>query len=152
MRRALLVVTVCCLGAAPMPIVLEPTPATVAYGYYDAAAKPVARVRPGDTVRIHTLITSTPERLRNAGVPDADIEPALKDIVDKVTGENKGPGGHILTGPIYIEGAEPGDVLEVHIEKIDLAIPYAYNAFSTRSGFLPQDFKEGKMKIIPLDA
>src|SRR5579859_2594121 len=141
MRRTILAAfTVFCLGAAPGPIVLEPTPATVAYGYYDAAAKPVLRIKSGDTVRIHTLITSTPQRLKDAGVADADVEPALKEIVEKVTGENKGPGGHILTGPIYVEGAEPGNVLEVHVEKIDLAIPYAYNAFSTRSGFLPQDF------------
>jgi acetamidase/formamidase len=128
---------------------LEATPSTVAYGYYDAAAPAVMRINSGDTVRIHTLITSTPSRLEGAGVPPNQVEPALREIVEKVT--NKGPGGHILTGPVYVEGAEPGDVLEVHIEGIKLAIPYAYNAFSTRSGFLPQDFKEGKMKIVPLD-
>ncbi len=130
--------------------VLEPTPATVAYGYYDAAAQPVLRIESGDTVRVHTLITSTPQRLEAAGVKADQVEPALREIVEKVT--NKGPGGHILAGPIYVEGAEPGDVLEVRVRKIDLAIPYAYNAFSTRSGFLPQDFTEGKTKIIPLDA
>ena len=153
MRNALLVlVPLLCLAAAPPPIVLEPTPATIAYGYYDAAAKPVLTIKSGDVVRVHTLLTSTPERLENAGVAKDAVEPALREIVDKVTGAAKGPGGHILNGPIFVEGAEPGDVLEVHVEKIDLAIPYAYNAFSTRSGFLPQDFKEGKMKIIPLDA
>jgi acetamidase/formamidase len=129
---------------------LEPSPSTVAYGYYDAAAKPVLRVPSGDTVRIHTLITSTPQRLEAAGVAKDQIEPSLREIVEQV--KDRGPGGHILTGPIYVEGAEPGDVIEVRIKKIDLAIPYAYNAFSTRSGFLPQDFKEGKTKIIPLDA
>jgi len=128
---------------------LEPTPDTVAYGYYDAAAKPVLTIKPGESIRIHTLLTSTPKRLEDAGVAAADVEPALREIVDTV--KDKGPGGHILNGPIYIEGAEPGDVLEVHIDKIDLAIPYSYNAFSTRSGFLPQDFTDGKMKIIPLD-
>jgi acetamidase/formamidase len=64
---------------------------------------------------------------------------------------NKGPGGHILTGPIYVEGAEPGDVLEVRIKAIKLAIPYAYNAFGPKSGYLPEDFPYAKMKIIPLD-
>src|SRR6266852_3738303 len=128
---------------------LEATPSTVAYGYYDAAAAPVMRIRSGDTVRIHTLITSTPARLEAAGVAADQIEPALREIVDKVT--NKGPGGHILAGPIFIEDAQPGDVLEVRIRNIKLAIPYAYNAFNTRSGFLPQDFTAGKMKIIPLD-
>ncbi len=129
---------------------LEPTPETVAYGYYDAAAPPVMRVHSGDTLRVHTLITSTPQRLEGAGVASDQVEPALREIVEKVT--NKGPGGHILTGPIYVEGAEPGDVLEVRVTAIELAIPYAYNAFSTRSGFLPHDFTEGHMKIVPLDA
>lgn len=129
---------------------LEPSPSTVAYGYYDAAAKPVLHVASGDTVRIHTLITSTPQRLEAAGVASDQIEPSLRAIIEQV--KDRGPGGHILTGPIYVDGAEPGDVLEVRIRKIDLAIPYAYNAFSTRGGFLPQDFKEGKTKIIPLDA
>jgi acetamidase/formamidase len=128
---------------------LEATPSTVAYGYYDAAAAPVMRIRSGDRLRIHTLITSTPARLEAAGVAADQIEPALREIVQKVT--DKGPGGHILTGPIFIEDAEPGDVLEVRIQEIRLAIPYAYNAFNTRGGFLPQDFKDGRMKIVPLD-
>src|ERR1700730_5250615 len=80
---------------------LEPTPSTVAYGYYDAAAVPVMRIHSGDTVRIHTLITSTPARLEAAGVSADQIEPALRDIVEKVT--DKGPGGHILAGPIFVE-------------------------------------------------
>jgi acetamidase/formamidase len=130
--------------------VLEPSPSTVAYGYYSASAAPVLRLKSGDTVRIHTLLTSTPSRLEGAGVPAEQIEPALRAIVDQV--KDRGPGGHILTGPIFIEGSQPGDVLEVRIQNIALAIPYAYNAFSPRGGFLPQDFQESRMKIIPLDA
>jgi len=128
---------------------LQATPTTVAYGYYDAAAPPVMRIQSGDIVRIHTLITSTPQQLEGAGLPKTQVEPALREIVEKVT--TKGPGGHILTGPIFIEGAEPGDVLEVRIREIRLAVPYAYNAFRPGAGFLPQDFAERKMKIIPLD-
>jgi len=130
---------------------LQATPATVAYGYYDAAAPPVLRIRSGDTVRIHTLITSTPQQLEGAGLPKDQVEPALREIVEKVTGDRKGPGGHILTGPIFIEGAEPGDTLEVRIKEIRLAVPYAYNAFRPGAGFLPQDFAERRMKIVPLD-
>ncbi|NBS60117.1 MAG: acetamidase, partial [Betaproteobacteria bacterium] len=59
--------------------------------------------------------------------------------------------GHILTGPIYVEGADSGDVLEVRILSIDLAIPYAYNSFGPTSGFIPEDFKYAKTRIIPLD-
>ncbi|NUQ20581.1 MAG: acetamidase [Gemmatimonadaceae bacterium] len=129
---------------------LMPSPTTVAWGYYDAAAAPVLRVRSGDVVTVGTLITSTPARLEGAGVAPADVEQSLRDITATVT--NKGPGGHILTGPIWVEGADSGDVLEVRIRKIDLAIPYAYNAFGAKSGFLPEDFGYSRMRIIPLDA
>lgn len=128
---------------------LKPTPKTVAWGYYDASTPPVLRIKSGDTVEVQTLITSTPARLEGAGVKPEDVEQSLRDIVKEVT--NKGPGGHILTGPIFIEGAEPGDVLEVRIKAIKLAIPYAYNAFSPGRGFLPEDFPYAKMRIIPLD-
>jgi acetamidase/formamidase len=50
-----------------------------------------------------------------------------------------------------VEGAEPGDVLEVRIKAIELAVPYAYNGFGPKSGFIPEDFGYAKMKIIPLD-
>src|SRR4051812_43677257 len=129
---------------------LFPSPTTVAWGFYDAAATPVLHVSSGDVVEVGTLITSSPTRLEGAGVQPTDVEPALRAIYDSV--KNKGPGGHILTGPIFVDGADSGDVLEVHIEQIDLAIPYAYNAFGPRSGFIPEDFGYAKMKIIPLDA
>ena len=54
-----------------------------------------------------------------------DIQASLRAIVDGVT--DKGPGGHILTGPVYVEGAEPGDALEVRVLSIDLPIAYGYN-------------------------
>lgn len=65
---------------------------------------------------------------------------------------DRGPGGHILTGPIAIEGAQPGDTLEVRILKVDLAIPYAYNGFRYGVGFLTDDFPYARVKIVPLDA
>src|SRR5258708_17914168 len=86
---------------------LKPTPKTVAWGYYDAQAKPVLRVKSGDTVEIQTLITNSPKRLEDAGLPPDQVEQSLRDITDQV--KDKGPGGHILTGPVYIEGAEAGD-------------------------------------------
>jgi acetamidase/formamidase len=128
---------------------LKATPKTVVWGYYDAKTAPVLRVKSGDTVEIQTLITSSPKRLEGAGVPPDQVEQSLRDITDQVT--DKGPGGHILTGPIYIEGAEIGDVLEVRILAAKLAIPYAYNGFGPGRGFLPEDYPYPKMKIIPLD-
>ena len=130
-------------------LTLRPTPQTVAWGYYDAKATPVLRIRSGDTVEIQTLITSSPKRLEAAGVPPEQVEQSLRDITDQV--KDKGPGGHILTGPISIEGAEPGDVLEVRILAAKLLIPYAYNAFGPGRGYLPDDYPYAKMKIIPLD-
>lgn len=129
--------------------VLMPTPETVAWGYYDAAARPVLRINSGDVVTVGTLITSSPTRLEGAGVAPGDVQQSLRNIFKSVT--KKGPGGHILTGPIYVAGADSGDVLEVRIQKIDLAIPYAYNAFGAKSGFLPEDFGYSRMRIIPLD-
>lgn len=128
---------------------LMPSPRTVAWGYYDAAAIPVLRVSSGDLVEVGTLITSTPDRLEGAGVAPTDVEQSLRDITMQVT--DKGPGGHILTGPIYVTGADSGDVLEVRIKDVRLAIPYAYNAFAPGRGFLPEDFPYAKMRIIPLD-
>lgn len=137
-------------GPAPRSYRLDPSPKTISWGYYAASAAPVLRIHSGDTVQIGTLITSSPKRLEEAGVAPRDVEQSLRDIFDQV--KDKGPGGHILTGPIYVEGAEPGDVLEVHIQSIRLAIPYAYNAFGPGRGFLPDDFPYARMKIIPLDA
>ena len=136
-------------GAAQTAQTLKPTPKTVAVGYYDAKAAPVLRVKSGDTVEIQTLITSSPKRLEDAGLPPNQVEQSLRDITDQV--KEKGPGGHILTGPVYVEDAQPGDVLEVRIQKIRLAIPYAYNAFGPGRGYIPDDFPYTKMKLIPLD-
>ena len=110
---------------------LRVTPKTVAWGYYDAAAAPVLRIKSGDTVELETLLTNSPTGLEWAGVKPADVEQSLRDVFKEVT--KKGPGGHILTGPIYVEGAERGDALEVRIQSIKLAIPYAYNSFGPRT-------------------
>src|SRR5580698_345724 len=89
------------MAASPEPATykLKATPRTVAWGYYAASTPPVLHIRAGDSVEVETLITNSPERLEAAGVPPADIEPALRNIFREVT--DKGPGGHILTGPIY---------------------------------------------------
>jgi acetamidase/formamidase len=128
---------------------LAPTPKTVVWGHYDASTPPVLRIKSGDTVEIQSLIVSSPARLESAGVHSDQVEQSLRDIHKEVT--NKGPGAHILTGPIHIDTAEPGDVLEVRIKSVKLAIPYAYNAFYPGRGFLPEDYPYARMRIIPLD-
>jgi acetamidase/formamidase len=142
------------IGAAaqsqqPRTYRLEATPDTVAYGYYWAEAKPVLRIASGDILDVDTLLTNTPIGLARAGVPDGKIQEALKTIVSQVNGDRRGPGGHILTGPVYVDGAEPGDVLEVKILSIDLAIDYGYNGCS---GFVPENCERGaSTKIISFD-
>jgi acetamidase/formamidase len=130
---------------------LPATPQTVAWGHYDATSKPVLTIESGDTVVVHTLLTNSPAGLEKAGVAPADVEPALRAVYAGVPASERGPGGHVLTGPIAITGAEPGDTLEIRILKIDLAIPYAYNAFRYGAGFLTDDFPYARMKIVPLD-
>src|SRR6476659_5207080 len=113
---------------------LEATPATVAYGYYWSEAKPVLRIASGDIIDVDTLLTNTPRGLERAGVKPEDVQASLRAIVETVT--DKGPGGHILTGPVFVEGAEPGDALEVRILSIDLPISYGYNGCS---GFIREN-------------
>lgn len=151
MRLTLLAALALASPAAAETYELKATPQTVAWGHYDAADAPVLTIKSGDTVVIHTLLTNSPAGLEKAGVAPADVEPALRAVFDGVPAAKRGPGGHILTGPIAIEGAEPGDTLEVRIRKIDLAIPYAYNAFRYGAGFLTDDFPYARMKIVPLD-
>jgi len=128
---------------------LKPTPTTVVWGHYWAKTPPVLTIKAGDTVEIQTVLTNTPEGLEEAGIPPNQVETALREIHAKVF--DRGPGGHILTGPIYIDGAEPGDVLEVRIRSIRPAIPYAYNFFGPRSGFMPENYPYSRTKVIPLD-
>ena len=112
------------------------TPATVAYGYYWAAATPALRIASGDVIDVDTLLTNSPAGLEKAGVPPEKVQASLRRIVAEVTGDRRGPGGHILTGPVFVEGAEPGDVLEVKVLSIDLPIDYGYNGCA---GFLPEN-------------
>jgi acetamidase/formamidase len=152
MRKALLST---CLALAVTPLfaaehTLLATPQTVAWGYYSGQSKPVLTVRSGDTVRMQTLSTcGSPERMIANGVKPEDIPPYTAPIYKEVT--EKGPGGHILTGPVAILEAEPGDVLEVQILKVDLDANFACNVFGVGSGFLPMEYPYGRYKVVPLD-
>src|SRR5438552_16038799 len=127
---------------------LPATPSTVAYGYYWSGAKPALRVKSGDIVEVETMLTNTPTGLERLGVKPADIPQALRDIVAQDTGTLRGPGGHILNGPIYIEGADSGDVLEVRIQSITLPIAYAYNGCR---GFVPELCEQRGSRLIVID-
>jgi acetamidase/formamidase len=128
------------------------TPDTVAYGYYWSEAKPALKIASGDIIDVDTLLTNSPRGLAGAGVPDDKIEQSLKDITTGIPqgDPRRGPGGHILTGPVYVEGAEPGDALEVKILSIDFNIDYGYNGCSNHIAVNPCDRAAGT-KIIQLD-
>jgi acetamidase/formamidase len=154
-RRALvaLLAAACTLhpSTAPTPSPhyhrLPATPQTVAYGWYNAAATPVLRIASGDIIEVVTMITNRPDRLEAAGVAPADVQQSLRDIVAQVT--DRGPGGHILNGPVYVEGADSGDVLEVRMLSIEPAIAYGYNGCA---GFLRTNCDStGTTRIIPID-
>jgi len=159
-RRRVLAATVAAAIAALAPTVmaqqrgavthrLEATPSTVAYVYYWADATPVLRIRSGDIVDVDTLLTNTPMGLERAGVEPSRIQSSLKRIVAEVTGDRRGPGGHILTGPVFVDGAVAGDVLEVKVLSIDFTIDYGYNGCS---GFLPENCDRSRpVAIIPID-
>jgi len=130
---------------------LEATAETVAYGYYWSDAKPALRIASGDIVDVDTLLTNSPAGLTRAGVPEDKIQASLKAVESALPrgNANRGPGGHILTGPIYVEGAQPGDALEVKILSIDLPIDYGYNGCS---GYVPANCDRSvPSKIITLD-
>lgn len=137
------------LAQTPRTHRLEATPSTVAYGYYWADAAPALRVASGDVLDVDTLLTNTPAGLERAGVAPDRVQASLRRIVTEVTGDRRGPGGHILTGPVYVEGALPGDVLEVQVLAVDLALDYGYNGCS---GFLPENCDRSvPIRIVPLD-
>jgi len=128
-------------------------PQTVVVGNYWSESKPVLTIKSGDTVTIETVGTAGVAALERLNVPADQIPDSLRAITKAMADKTleRGPGGHILTGPIFIEGAEPGDVLELHIDKITLPVPWAHNSFSPTSGFLKEDFKDRYSRIIPLD-
>src|SRR3984893_12126996 len=152
-KPAVLLLTAIALDAASLRAAehtLLATPETVAWGYYSGLAKPVLTVHSGDTVRVQALSTcGSPEQMISRGVKPEQIPPYTDKIYKEVT--DIGPGGHILTGPVAIAEAEPGDVLEVQILKVDIDVDFACNSFGLGRGFLPMEFPYTRFKIIPLD-
>ncbi len=153
MRHASIVASLALSAAQPLPAAdyaLLATPQTVAWGYYSGLAKPALTVHSGDTVRMQTLSTcGPPERMVGGGVKPEEIPANTAPIYEEV--KDIGPGGHILTGPVAIAEAEPGDVLEVQILKVDIDVDFACNGFALNRGFLPMEYPYSRYKIISLD-
>jgi acetamidase/formamidase len=128
---------------------LKATPPVVHWGYLSSELKPVLSIQPGDTVLIETLSSCCPEEYQAAGVPLEKIPHALIEICRIV--KDRGPAAHILLGPIKIEGAEPGDVLEVRILETTLTLPFGYNRIRSGKGLLPGEFPYDTTRILQLD-
>lgn len=128
---------------------LKLLPENVHWGYYDPAVKPVLRVTSGDTIRVETMVARGVQRLRAAGAKEEEIPNSLKAVEDSV--KERGPGAHPLTGPIFIEGAEPGDTLEVKILGFDFLHPYGVSGFIPGNGTLPDDFPYAVFKLVRFD-
>ncbi len=101
---------------------------------------------------MHTLLTNNSTGIEAAGLPGNQVEPSLRAVFVGVPATARGPGGPSLTHPIAIEDAQPGDTLETRIVKVDLAIPYASNAFGPTTRFLTDNFPYRRIKIVPAPA
>lgn len=123
---------------------LTATPNTVHWGWFDAAMEPVLTVDSGDRVTVET-VSGGPDNLPADG---ARVPPELLDIHAK---SKRRLPGHILTGPIAVRGAEPGDVLEVRIADIRPRQDWGYTFIRPLAGALPNDFDEGEAMIVDLD-
>jgi acetamidase/formamidase len=122
---------------------LRATPQTIHWGHFDAALPPVLRVQSGDRITIDTLSGSVEEA---AGATDL-----LPDHQAVLASCKPHMGPHIITGPIWVEGAEPGDTLEVRIEAIEFRQNWGYNAVRPVRGGLQEDFRTLQILNIPID-
>ena len=120
-----------------LPATLE----TTQWGWFDNAQPPVLRVNSGDIVALETMMHS-----HNQVIPGTTI-----DQIKKLRTDHPGRGPHTVTGPIYVDGAEPGDVLKVTINRI---VPRAYAANFNVPGMFgqfPKDYPDGQVKYLYVD-
>jgi acetamidase/formamidase len=136
--------------SAAAEFTLMPSPQTVHIGHFAANVKPVLSIESGDIVTIETASMLTVEAIERSGVVPASAIPQYqRDIAREV--KDRGPGPHILTGPIEVKGAAPGDTLEVRILDIELAHDFGFNRQRPYTGALPDEFTMFWSRIIPID-
>ena len=125
---------------------LRASPETVRIGVFDARFPSVMTIQSGDTVEIQ-CVSGRDEVLPPPG-SSLEIPPELAAILHANPGTK---AGHIVTGPIAIEGAMPGDMLEIRIEKIVPGANWGYNLIRPLAGTLPEDFHDTTLMHIPVD-
>ena len=131
--------------ASPKRHKLAATLETTQWGWLDPNEPPKLTVDSGDIVSIETMMHSHDK-----------IQPGVSmDEIVALRKANPGGGPHSLTGPIFVNGAEPGDVMEIRILKIEpKRFGFNFNLpgkeFPT-IGALPPEFPEGFVKYFTLD-
>jgi acetamidase/formamidase len=136
---------------------LRSTPETVSWGWIAADRAPVFRMKSGQAVRIDTVTHQGMNTGKDpvaffgtAGIAPRDVLSDASHIFGKVK-RGEGAGPHLLTGPIHIEGARPGDMLEVRVLDVEIRVPYGVNATGPGSGAVPDLLTQAEQKIIKLD-
>jgi acetamidase/formamidase len=136
---------------------LASTPETVLWGYIAANLPPALTIKSGQIVEIEALshqgltTSKDPEKFfAGYGIPPGEVLADAKAVYAEVK-RPKGASVHILTGPVYIEGAEPGDTLEVRVLDIKFRVPYGVNNTGPGKGVLPRLLKEPSAKLIRVD-
>ena len=127
---------------------LKASPTTVHRGFFDASLKPVLTIESGDIVRLETA-TGNPKWFEKLGVPKDQIPAELYTVFEGFEGE--GRGDHTLNGPIAIQGAEPGDAVEIRIRSVEVRLPIAGQGFAPNRGLLPEDFPYEKSRVTWID-
>lgn len=124
------------------------TPDNLSWGWFPIDKEPVLRVRPGETVRMDTLTHSGAVQdeepvawLTALGVPEEEIHQDVLDFWASREGRpREGRSGHVITGPVYVEGAEPGDMLEIEILAVETRAPWGVNNTSARGGVFSESY------------
>ena len=122
------------------------TPQTVRLGFFDAKTSAVARVTSGTEVLIETVSGDAPFLPTEPGY---NVLPEHRPIIKDA---ERGPGPHFLTGPIYVDGARRGDVLQVDILDVMLRQNWGFNLIVPLLGTIPEDFPDFRLQILPLDS
>jgi acetamidase/formamidase len=125
---------------------LTSTPETVRWGVFDATFPPLLTINSGDTVVLE-CVSGGPEVMPPPDSP-LKIPPALAAI--HAANIPRAPG-HLITGPVAVAGAEPGDMLEVRIDAIEIGNDWGFCGFRPLAGTLPEDFPERSLSHIPVD-
>ncbi|ABA24209.1 Acetamidase/Formamidase [Trichormus variabilis ATCC 29413] len=128
--------------------ILKATTSTVHLGGFSNLLEPAIKVESGDTIDVETY---TGYYIYDKAPPEF-LTPEFLDICQNLSPERKiAAGPHLLTGPIYVKDAEPGDVLEVQLEAIAPSLPVGFNAIRSGWGALPNQFTQPALRFIPLD-